>query len=483
VLKFLSSWLVTFLLIEASVVSAQSLALPDFGDPSRQYLSSQDERRLGLSVVRRLRDRGLLMEDVQLNEYLNSLGQRIAAHANYDGTPFTFFWINDSAINAFATPGGFIGVNAGLLLATRNEDELAGVVAHEIAHVAQRHIARAFADTQRLALPVAAAMIASAILAASTDSDVGRAALAGTAAASTQRQINFTRANEQEADRVGTQLLARAGFDPNGMAGFFGRLQQLSGSSANQVPEYLLTHPLPSRRAADTQDRLAPRSSSRSPRDTEVYYLAKTRLNVLTNSQTSDLVRRFETILNQGDYKREVAERYGYALALKRAGRYSEAQKQINRLRKSDPDNLAFRIEEAELALAQGDRAQAWRLFEQTRELYPDDFKVAMHYGRALATQGDPRQAQQILRPHLRRQGNNASLHALYAQAAQRTGDTATTHATLAEYHYLNGELTQAIEQAELGLRDVNANPYQLARLRAQLKQFREEQKTQGSLP
>ncbi|MEE4375917.1 MAG: M48 family metalloprotease [Candidatus Competibacteraceae bacterium] len=477
------SCLVILLSLASSVVSAQSLALPDFGDPSRQYLSSQDERRLGLSVVRRLRDRGLLLEDVQLNEYLNSLGQRIAAHANYDGTPFTFFWINDSAINAFATPGGFIGVNAGLFLATRNEDELAGVVAHEIAHVAQRHIARAFAATQRLALPVAAAMIASAILAASTDSDVGRAALAGTAAASTQRQINFTRANEQEADRVGTQLLARAGFDPNGVAGFFGRLQQLSGSSANQVPEYLLTHPFPSSRAADTQDRQAPIRSRSSPRDSKAYYLAKTRLNVLTNTQTSELVRRFETVLNNGDYKREAAERYGYALALKRAGRYSEAQREINRLRKSDPNNLAFRIEEAELALAQGDRAQAWRLFEDTRALYPDDFTVAMHYGRALATQGDPHQAQQILEPHLRRQGNNASLHALYAQAAQRTGDTATTHATLAEYHYLNGELTQAIEQVELGLRDVTATPYQLARLRAQLKQFREEQNTQGSLP
>jgi predicted Zn-dependent protease len=463
--------------------AAQSLALPDFGDPSRQYISAPEERRLGLAVMQRVRDQGLFIDDVQLRQYLTSVGQRITASADYDGHPFTFFWINDADINAFAAPGSFIGVFAGLFLATRNEDELAGVLAHEIAHVTQRHIARAFADAQRLALPMAAAVIAAAVLAASTDSPVGNAAMAGTLAAGAQHQINFTRANEQEADRVGTQLLARAGFDPNGMSSFFERLQRLSGSSKAQGFEYLLTHPLPGRRAADTQDRqVSP--ARRAPRDDEAYYMAKARLEVMTSSNTGDLLRRFETTLARGDFARETAERYGYVLALKRAGRLEDAQAQLDRLLNSNPDHLALRIEEAELALTKGDRARAWQLFEKARDLYADDFALAMHYGRALATQGDPRKAMQLLQPHLRRNGSDASLHTLYAQAAQRAGDPAMTHASMAEHHYLNGDLTRAIEQAELGLREVSATPYQQAQLRARLRQFQQEkQQTPARLP
>lgn len=454
--------------------AAQTLALPNFGDPSREYLSPTDERHLGSAVVQRMRDQGVLIDDVLLREYLNSIGQRIAASADYDGDPFTFFWINGSDINAFASPGGFIGVYAGLFLATRNEDELAGVLAHEIAHVVQRHIARAFADAKRLALPMAAAMIAATVLAASTDNQAANAAMAGTMAANAQHQINFTRANEQEADRVGTQLLARAGFDPNGMSSFFERLQRLSGSADSKGFEFLMTHPLPGRRAADTMDRGVIRPSG-TARDREAYYMAKARMTVLISRNTSDLLQHYQATLASGDYADESAERYGYVLALKRAGRYQEAQTQLARLLKKDPDQLALRIEEADLAPAEGDRDQAWRLFEKTRQLYPDSFALAMYYGRALATQGDPRKAMQILQPHLRRNGDDATLYALYAQAAQRAGDTVTTHAAMAEYHYLNGDLKQAIEQAELGLREASATPYQQAQLRARLRQFQQE--------
>ena len=455
--------------------AAQSIRLPDIGDPSRVYFGVDEEQRLGLDIMRRLRERGVVMDDVQLNEYLNSVGQRIATYADQSSAPYNFFFVRDSGINAFALPYNFIGINTGLLLATQREDELAGVIAHEIAHVSQRHIIRAIADMKRLALPMAAAMIASTALAAASK-EAGQAAIASTMAASAQHQISFTRANEQEADRIGMQLLAKAGFDPKGMSDFFDRLVRMTGSSNAEVPELLLTHPRPESRAADTLNRVeAPTPRRALPRDPKAYDLAKARARVLATDDNNALIRNLETAFTKGHYASETAARYARALALRQAGRYAEAQQQVDRLLEGDPDRLAFRIEAAELALARGDFPRAWRLFEQARALYPDDFTLAMHYSRALATQGDPKLAMQLLQPHLRRRPNDSLLYATYAQAAQRSGDVAATHATMAEYHYLNGELLPAIEQLEIGLRNPGLSPNREAQLRARLKQIKAE--------
>jgi predicted Zn-dependent protease len=273
------------------------------------------------------------------------------------------------------------------------------------------------------------------------------------------------------------QLLANAGFDPRGMTDFFNKLERLSGGEArNQLPDMLRTHPRPEIRAADTQDRLpVPPVRRAGPRDRKAYELAKARTQALLTEDNRALIRELETRLASGNITNEAPERYAYTIALRQAGRYDEAQQQINRLQRNDPDRLAFRIEAAEIALAKGDREQAWRLFEEAQRLYPDDFTLAMHYGRALSAQGDPRRAMRLLQPHLRRHPNDPQLYATYAQAAQRAGDRAETHATMAEYHYLNGELLAAVEQLEIGLRNPGLSPNQEARLRARLKQLRAE--------
>ena len=456
--------------------TAQSIRLPDIGDPAQADFGPDEEQKLGLDMMRQLRERGAVMDDVQSNEYLNSIGQGIATYADQNGTPFTFFMVRDSSINAFALPRNFIGITAGLLLATQREAELAGVIAHEIAHVSQHHIVRAIADMRRMAIPMAAAMVAGAALAAASK-QAGQAAMVGAMATGIQHQISFTRANEQEADRIGMQLLARAGFDPKGMTDFFARLERLAGGEArNRIPEMLLTHPRPESRAADTQDRIEfPPVRRTAPRDRKAYDLAKARVRVLATDDNNFLIRDLETLLARGGYASETAERYAYALALRQAGRYDDAQQQVNRLLKSDPDRLVFRIEAAELALARGEQARGWRLFEETRQIYPDDFTLAMHYGRALATQGDPKLAMRLMQPYLRRRPNDPALYASYAQAAQRAGDMAATHATMAEYHYLNGQLLPAIEQLEVGLRNPGLSPNQEAQLRARLKQIRAE--------
>lgn len=458
--------------------AAQSIRLPDIGDPSQLYFGPDEEQKMGLEAMRWLRARGAVMDDVQLNEYLDSIGQSIAVYADHNGTPFSFFMIRNSSVNAFALPHNFIGINAGLLLFTQREDELAGVIAHEIAHVSQRHIVRAIADMRRLALPMAAAMIAGAALAAASK-QAGQAALVGSMAASAQHQISFTRANEQEADRFGMQFLAKAGFDPKGMSDFFTKLERLSsGEARNQIPEMLMTHPRPESRAADTQDRNrieTPPLRRTTPRDRKAYDLAKARAQVLMTDDNNALIRNLETYIAKRNDGSETAERYAYALALRQAGRYDEAHSQIARLLQNDPDRLVFRIEAAELALTRGDRTQAFKLFEEAQQIYPDDFTLAMSYGRALATQSDPKRAMRLLQPYLRRRPNDPLLYATYAQAAQRSGDMAATHSTMAEYHYLNGELLPAIEQLELGLRSPGLSPNQEAQLHARLKQIKAE--------
>jgi predicted Zn-dependent protease len=326
-----------------------------------------------------------------------------------------------------------------------------------------------------MTLPMAAAMVASVALAASNPK-AGSAALAASQAASAQRQVNYTRAHEQEADRIGARILSKAGFNPNGMSDFFKRLDRMPGGLSAQIPEFLRTHPLPSSRMADNVGRFSEKNARPNKRDDASYHLAKARIRVLTSGNTGGLIRNYETSLSKGGYKNERAERYGYALALKQAGRYEEAQQQITRLRKIDPDRLAFRIEEAEIALARGDRARAWRLFEDARKLYTNDFTLAMHYGQALAARGDPRQAMRILQPHLQRRKDVPALHTVYAQAAQRTGEMGAAYGAMAEHYRINGKLPEAIQQLETGLNAPGTTPYQQAQLRARLRQLQQEE-------
>ena len=457
---------------------AQSIVLPDMGDFSRQYISTSEEHDLGAAVLQELRDRGMIIEDVQLDEYLASVGQKLATYGERHGNPYRFYWLQNPTINAFATPGSFIGVNSGLLLATQTEDELAGVLAHEIAHVSQGHVISGMANAQRMSLPMIAALLAS-IAVAAVEPKAGQAAVAITQAAGIQQQINFTRVHEQEADRIGAQILSKAGYDTNGMADFFGRLDRLPGGLEAQIPEFLRTHPLPRNRMADMEGRYPAPPTDRQTvrRDSAAYPLAKARAQVLTTGDVSALIKVYETTLAKSGSQNEAAERYGYALALKKAGRYQEAQQQIERLRQRDPGRLAFRIEEAELALARGDQDQAWRLFEDARKLYTDDFALAIHYGQALVAQGEARKAAQLLQPYLPRRSDVPALYAVYAQASERAGDRAAAYGAMAEHSHMSGKLLQAIRQLELGLRSPGITAYQTAKLQARLRDFNKEKR------
>src|SRR5262245_42986661 len=271
--------------------------LPDIGSPASSALSLDDEYRIGLQIVRQLRDEGQVIDDPEATEYLQGLGSRIVAQASGDsGQRFQFFFVRDDTINAFALPGGFIGVNYGLVLATRNEAQLAGVLAHEIAHVTQRHIARRVRSQGRQSIATMAAILASILIGAATgSSDAAMGGISMAQGAAMQQQINFTRANENEADRVGMGFLAAAGFDPYGMPDFFetmGRRTSLQATNRNALPEILQSHPVTTNRIAESRARAAQFKEVRPLPETISYSLTRERLRVLVTPPEQN-VRRY----------------------------------------------------------------------------------------------------------------------------------------------------------------------------------------------
>lgn len=231
--------------------------LPDIGSSAAGMVSPQDMYDYGSGALQEMRAYGMVLDDALLNDYLTGLGYRLVANSEHPNLRFTFFVMNDEQINAFAMPGGFVAANAGLITAMQREDELAGVLAHEISHVEQQHILRAFEDTTKMSIPIMLAMLGVMIAAAGRSDDAAPAAMAAGTSLMQQRQINFTRSEEAEADRFGIQILSRSGFDPNAMASAFQALQRVMRVNGVDIPEFLLDHPLDTKRIAEARDRAA----------------------------------------------------------------------------------------------------------------------------------------------------------------------------------------------------------------------------------
>ena len=420
-------------LAAAPLVSAQT-ALPDFGDVSSVTLSPAEERRLGEAFMREVRARLTLVDDPGVEEYVESVGHRLAAASEVPGQPFHFFVVAEDDINAFAGPGGYIGINAGLITSTDSEGELASVIAHEMAHVTQRHIARRFEQQERSSIPVFAGIVAAIVLGTQSP-DLGQAAAAATLGSAVQTTLNFSREAEQEADRVGLQSLVRAGYDPRAMPSFLVKLQSAQ-RYARKAPEYLSTHPLTTSRIADLQAR-AGQSLTQGREDSLRYLLVKAKLEVLSRDDPQSALELFEDALEHGEHENVSAAAYGLGLALARTGAHDKASKVFEALVERHPEELSFRIAAAENEFAAGRVSKSMALYEEAHERHPSSRALVLAFAEALVQSRRSDEALALIDAFMRSSETDHRLHRLAAEAYAQRGETTRSRFSLAEHYYL----------------------------------------------
>lgn len=461
--------LISLLWIAAAPIASAS-DLPDIGDTSGTLLSPEQERQIGAAAMRDLRRSLAIIDDPIINEYIQSLGYRLVANSDSQQRQFTFFVVNDPSVNAFAAPGGFIGLNTGLILITESESELASVLAHEIAHITQNHFLRAMESASRMNLPATAALIAAIILGQDSQA-LGGAVIGGYI----QQRINFTRANEQEADRVGIDVLMRSNFDPRSMPLFFSRLQQSGRYSSTAVPEFLSTHPVTTARIADAASR-AEQLPKTTTLESESYRLVQASLRVKAEKDPAQSVRYFSAQLKNERYKNDVATQYGYAMALSGAGQHKPARQVLTKLLQKTPDNLVLLVAKAEIELAARRYQDASDVLAGALKIYPDNHALTLLYANVLLQNKQAASATTLLQRHAKLHVAEPSVYKLLAQAEEESGHPLNAHQAMAEFHYHNGELREAIDQLTTALTLIRDNNfYQQSRVKARLDQFKEE--------
>ncbi len=471
--------------------------LPSLGDTERGDLSPRAERKLGEDIMQKVRLDPDYLDDAPLSEYLNRIGNGMLAKypeaRGETGNDFEFFAVRDPTLNAFALPGGYIGLHSALILTTQTESELASVIAHEIGHVAQRHIARMMgAQKQDMLIPLAA--VAAAALAARSSPDAAQALVMSGMGIAAQRQLNFSREVEREADRIGFRILGSSGYDPAGMTVFFGRMQTASRGYSDTTPSYLRTHPMTTERIADIQARIR-ELRYRQRMDSLDYHLIKARVRVLQDSTTHGLIeaeRAFNEQLALKIRLQTVSAHYGLALVALKRGDHARAHALLQQARREAGDPLAasknpiFASTSIEFLMAAGQGGEAVKEASRARETFSMSRGIARQYGDALLATGQVEAAVSFLRDQVQHYRQEPQLHHQLAKAYSMQGKRALMHLALAEAYGLAGSLSSAMEQLAMARRAADASFYEHSVIDArerELQALRKEQIKEGKKP
>ncbi|KAF1727003.1 M48 family metalloprotease [Pseudoxanthomonas japonensis] len=512
------------LVLATPLASSQESRLPDIGSSAGELLTPARQAQYGGMMLRELRNYGYLLEDPLVTDWLQGVGGRLGADSDNPQQPYTFFMMRDRQINAFATLGGYIGMNAGLVLTADREDEVAAVLSHEIAHVTQQHVLRGVERAQRDQIPILLGMLGAIVLAqaagGSSSGDASQAAIASAMGLMQQRQIDYTRSNESEADRVGIRTLSRAGYDIDAMAGFFAKLQQATrvarGSGRESVPDYLQTHPVTTTRISEARQRAdqmrgsqvtavtsvpggerverfdrnaitLPETRSDNPLlpipvtlpsqvfrqgDSGQFDWARERLRALSASTPSAAVREYETLRRQAGKPLTGPQRYGLAVAHLQGGDIRTSLTELQRLADENPDNLWVALSLGEAESRTGNAAAANRRFDALLQRYPQNRPVALTYAKVLNEQGGReagQRAQAVLRPLMARAGDDPVFQQQFARANELAGDTARAGEAYAEAAYLNGRPEQALIQLQNLKKQGDLDFYARARVDARI--------------
>ena len=472
IIRFFARGLLAGALFTVSAASGEDFNLPNLGNTSTSLFSPEQEYQLGRAWLRLFR-RGapILQDDPLLQDYVERLVRRLAAHSELQDKRIEVVIVDNPVINAFAVPGGVIGVHTGLLLYAQSEDELAMVLAHEIAHLSQRHFSRGVEQQRRQQPITMAGLLSSAVLAATSGGAAGLAALSATQAASQASALRYSRSNEREADRIGMQTLVDAGMDPHAAPRMFERML-VSSRRSRDIPEFLRTHPLSENRVSDTRSRALQYPEAKHKPDLS-YQLMRARVQAHHEKVPQDAVALFRSGLAGEPLNREAA-RYGLALSLLRAGQPAAARKELTPLRQRRPQRKEYLIVEAQLAGAAGaggaGNQAAIQSLEAARKSHPGDYPLAMAYAEALMGSDQPHLAEDILRTQSHRRSQDPGVWYLLAEVQGLSGNILGLHQSRAEYFLLYGLLDEAETQLEYAQRLAKEDYHAFAKISQRLK-------------
>jgi predicted Zn-dependent protease len=454
---------------------ALSDGLPDLGDVSQEALTPLQERQIGQQSMMQIRASNQYLDDAEINDYLNQLGGKLVENSPEPSLDFEFFAVDDYSVNAFALPGGFVGVNAGLILVTQSESELASVLAHEISHVTQHHLARMM-DAERGSGIISMAALAVAILAARTNPQVTEATIASVQAGNIQQQLNFTRSYEEEADRIGLQLLQKSGFNTHAMPEFLLRLQKATRLLDGNAPNYMRTHPITSDRIAEIENRIHDQPYRLIP-DSLDFQLVRTKL-IAAQKSAQDAIAYFSDALGSQNFGNPVAQRYGLVRALLRDNQTERASQEFSLLRKQADANPASRNDpmiatlEGQVLRANKNYSGALAFYRTAVQNFPQHRTLIYDYSDLLLQNNQAELAIKLLNEQLTRHPRDTRLYDLQARAYAMQGNILEQHKAQAYSYAWQGNLYAAIEQLELAKR-AGGSFYQLSTVESDLRELR----------
>ncbi len=422
--------------------AAESEVLPELGDASSAIVSPDMERRIGEMFLKQVRASLPTIRDEVLKYYVETQLLQLAQYSELREAVLSTVLIDSDQINAFAAPGGVVGINLGLMVHALDVHEYGSVVAHELAHLSQRHFARGIEAQQRGAVPMLVGFLASAILAMTVGGDAGMAAMAGTQAAAMQNQLRYSRGREQEADRIGLNTIVRAGLDPHGMARMFQRMQR-AYRFTERPPEFLLTHPITESRIADARNQASryPAVPAQTSRD---YQLMRMRALV----HFAETPRRALAEARDGEGPPD-ARAYRLALARSGVGEHLEAELSMRALSEADPRSILLAASHADVLIEAGKFEEAARLLSHRLVINPDNQPFAMLYAKALSGGGRHAAAQEVLERQSRVHANDVEVWHDLAEVAGLAGDIIEVHRARAEFFALYGDYRKAIQHLE----------------------------------
>lgn len=446
--------------------------LPELGDVASNDLSLGTEKKIGQQIMHEIRWREpSYLDDADIEAYLNQLGNRLAAVSNDPGFGFYFFTINDPNINAFAMPGGYIGVHTGLIISAQTESELAGVLGHEISHVTQRHIARQVFQSKQIGMASMVAM-GLALLAARSSGQMAGAAIATTQAGAISAQLAFSRDFEREADRQGFDILRKAGFDVRGMGVFFERLQKSVRLYENNATAYLRTHPLSGERLTDMQNR-EQGVPYHQVADSVDFQLVRAKLRAMQGTP-GDAVKDLEKLLRERKFASEPAIRFGLAFALYRNRDWLGAEREIDSIRRLKVYAPMLEHLRADIRLAQGDVSGGLKVYRDAMVRYPLNQGLLYGYGAALSGARRYDESLRFAETQLGNMPDDVRFHKLRAESYAGLGKKGMQHRALAEVFILQGQTAGAVEQLQLAQKAGDANFFEMSSIDARLREMKQ---------